>query len=217
MHSSPLPGLRPLSQQAAWPMVSSWLWAPRSLLAESRAGTVNGTHRHKLAGHLHPQPRGSAPARPPPPAPHACTQRTPVSVRTLGKVAPGPLRARPEAWEWFSLPFSRGDPASLSSPPSSTNTASARSRALRPGSRPALLGVSRSPSPEGLATTLSPWGEDAAAQTTERPSLAQAPLRTPPCRPPWGSSRRLGSWAVTSSACLTGHPRLPGDTVHNLD
>ena len=66
MHSSPLPGLRPLSQQAAWPMVSSWLWAPRSLLAESRAGTVNGTHRHKLAGHLHPQPRGSAPARPPP-------------------------------------------------------------------------------------------------------------------------------------------------------
>lgn len=70
-----------------------------------------------------------------------------------------------------------------------------------PASRPAPLGVSRFPSPEGLATSLSPWGEDAAAQTTERPSLAQAFLPTLPYRPPVGLVREtLGSWALTASA-----------------
>lgn len=100
-------------------------------------------------------------------------------MSTLSEVAQGPLRARPEALGWFSLLSSCTDHASLSPPSYSMSTASARSRALRPGSHPAPLGVSRSPSPEGPATTLSPWGEDAAAQTTERPSLARSLLPTP--------------------------------------
>ena len=53
----------------------------------------------------------------------------------------GPGRGLPAA-------SSRTDHASLSAPSRSMSTASARSRAPQPGSRPAPRGVSRSPSPE---------------------------------------------------------------------
>eukprot|EP00070_Physeter_catodon_P042421 XP_028349315.1 anther-specific proline-rich protein APG-like isoform X2 [Physeter catodon] len=68
-----------------------------------------------------------------------------------------------------------------------TSTASARSRAPPPGSRPAPPGASRSPSPEGP-----PAGRRCVAQTTERPPRPVPPATRPHC-PAWRFWETLGS------------------------
>lgn len=148
-------GRLPAGGQAAWPGA---VLVPRPHLAARGAEPERG-----------PSPPTSPPREQRRPV---RTSRPPASHRSPRPRAGAATRAPgcPARWRQ-GLCVARRSPGS-SRPvllsPCSTSTASARSRARPPGSRPAPRGVSRSPSPER------PEDASLSARTPERPARARA-------------------------------------------
>lgn len=171
-------GLLPVGPSAGWE--AGGLQA--CSLARSQLAQVCHWHRGlgTASAEVSPCGRGAGTVRGTSPQRPAGTCSPPQSVCTTGLG-----EGRPEAW---SRPGARALTAVCPSL-RSTSTASARSRAPPPGSRPAPRAASRSPRPEGPAATCLLRGEDASAQAPECPP--RPPLLCPSL-PHRLAGRRLG-------------------------